>query len=96
VALALLVAVGLGFVCDLALDRLVLQSAPERLRGRVLAVEAPILMVAQGVAFTVWGAVGSLLPVATTIAGAGVLALVVVAVLRPPRPEGRSAVTSRV
>ncbi len=82
-ALGLLVASGLGFVYGLGLDRLVLDVAPERLRGRVLAVQGPVLMFVQGAAYAVWGALGQVLPVPLVIAAAGGCGLLTVALLRP-------------
>jgi len=85
VALGLLALTGLGFAYGLALDRMVLDLAPEHLRGRVLALEGPVLMFAQGVAFAVWGALGEVLPVPVVVAVAGGCGLLAVAWLRPPR-----------
>ncbi len=84
-ALGLLALTGLGFAYGLALDRMVLDAAPERLRARVLALEGPVLMFAQGAAFAVWGALGEVIPLPLVVAAAGGCGLLGVAWLRPPR-----------
>lgn len=85
VALGLLGLTGLGFAYALALDRAILEVAPEHLRGRVLAILGPVLMFAQGTAFAVWGALGEVLPLRLVIVVAGCCGLLTVACLRPPR-----------
>lgn len=84
-AVGLLAVTGLGFGYGLGLDRMILDVAPEHLRGRVLALEGPVLMFVQGLAFAVWGALGEVLPVPAVIALAGGCGLLAVACLRPPR-----------
>ncbi len=78
VAMALLVVVGIGYWHDLPLDVLLLDTAPEGLQARALAVDQSGLMFVQGLAFGVWGAAGQLLSlrVAITIAGACGVAVV--------------------
>lgn len=81
--LALLVASGLGFAYGLAVDRMLLDVTTPALRGRVLAVQGPVLMFVQGAAFAVWGALGEVLPVPLVIAFAGASGLLTVAAFRP-------------
>ena len=78
VAMALLVVVGLGYWHGLALDVLLLDTVPEELQSRALAVDQAGLMFLQGLGFGVWGAVGQLLSLRVAITIAGVCGVAVV------------------
>jgi hypothetical protein len=81
--LVLLAAVGLGYCHALGLDKLLIDTAPAALRGRVLAVDQAGVMVSQGLGFAVWGAVAEILPLHVTIAVAGCCGLAVVGLATP-------------
>lgn len=81
VAVALLVLVGFGYCHALGLDKVLLETVPETLRARGLAVDQAGLMVLQGVGFAVWGGLAELLPLRITIVVAGLCGIVAVCLL---------------
>jgi MFS family permease len=94
-ALVLLFVVGIGYAHGLALDAILLDTVPEHLQARALAVDQAGLMFLQGLGFALWGAVAEVLPlrVTITIAGACGVAVVLALGLRVVRtsPAQRSA-----
>jgi predicted MFS family arabinose efflux permease len=85
VCLMLLFLTGFGTMFGLGLDRTTLDVTPIDLRKRMFAVSTAGLMVIQGIAFAVWGAIGEALDPNIVIGIAGVLGLFLVLLLRPPR-----------
>jgi MFS family permease len=81
--LVFLMVIGLGYCHALGLDKLLIDTAPAALRGRVLAVDQAGLMVSQGIGFAVWGGIAEILPLHLTIAVAGCCGLAVVGLLTP-------------
>jgi hypothetical protein len=65
------------------LDRHLIQAVDPVMRGRVLTVFAAGLMFLQGVTIAAGGAVAEILPPGATLAGAGVVGLLVVARVGP-------------
>jgi predicted MFS family arabinose efflux permease len=84
-ALALLVTCGLGSAYVAGLDGLMISSAPEELRGRVLALASAGLMFLQGAGFALWGVAGQYAPVTAVIPAAAVAGVLIVLLLRPRR-----------
>ncbi|MDA2804160.1 MFS transporter [Nocardiopsis suaedae] len=78
VAVALLGAGALGFGYTLALDALLLEEAPEEMRGRVFTLASAGLMITQGVGFAAAGAVAEAVPPHLAVAVAGVCGIAVV------------------
>jgi predicted MFS family arabinose efflux permease len=101
VTFGVLVAVGVGSCFSLPLSGTLLQAAPLSIRNSALAIEQAGLMFLQGVAFTVWGAVGELLPITTTIALAGACAVATAlflgtrVIVREPRDKARGGLHAR-
>ncbi|MDA2813823.1 MFS transporter [Nocardiopsis sp. RSe5-2] len=89
VAVALLGAGALGFGYTLALDALLLEEAPEEMRGRVFTLASAGLMITQGVGFAAAGAVAEAVPPHLAVAVAGVCGIAVV--LAAGRPFVRPA-----
>jgi MFS family permease len=90
-AIGLLIVAGLGSAGSAGLDGLLIDTVPEDLRNRALALAGAGLMFTQGAGFALWGIAGQYLPVTAVIplaAGAGV---VTATILRPRRsPDGRA------
>jgi len=93
VAFPLLVLSGCAAAYGLGLDALIRSTAPPDLLGRALAINTAGLIALQGLGFAAAGALGEIVSAPTAIAIAGVVGLVVVALLRP-RPA-RTPETSR-
>ncbi|MEU3558878.1 MFS transporter [Kitasatospora sp. NPDC006786] len=89
IALPLLVVSGLGFAHHLGLDRLLMDVAPEELRGRALNLQSTGLMFWQGLGFAAAGAAAQFLGAAQVIALAGCCGLLCVACLIGPGPARR-------
>lgn len=83
-ALPLLLVTGLGFAHHLGLDRLLLDVAPEELRGRALNLQSTGLMFWQGLGFAAAGAAAQFLAPGLVITLAGCGGLVCVACLIGP------------
>ncbi|WP_051060466.1 MFS transporter [Nocardiopsis baichengensis] len=77
-AVALLGAGALGFGYTLALDALLLEAAPEEMRGRVFTLSSAGLMITQGAGFAAAGAVAEAVPPHLAVAAAGAAGLAVV------------------
>jgi predicted MFS family arabinose efflux permease len=82
-ATALLALSGLGFAYSVGQDAQLIETAPPDLRTRALAVNNAGLMFIQGLGFALWGLAGQIAPIRVVIPLAGVIGLVVVALLRP-------------
>jgi len=87
-AFILLVVAGLGSAYSLGFSALVLQAAPDDIRGRALAINTSGLMFLQGLGFATAGAIAELVSPHVTIALAGMSGLVVVVLLRPRSAGG--------
>jgi predicted MFS family arabinose efflux permease len=85
-AIALLVASGLGFAWAPGLDGLLIDVTPLPLRGRALALQGAGLMFTQGAGFALWGIAAQYAPLIAVIPAAGVTGGVAVMTLRPRRP----------
>jgi MFS family permease len=79
VALALLVASGLGASYQLAANAAFVQSVPAASRGQAFGLAAAGLVAGQGLSIVIAGAIAELVPASTVIAGAGALGLLAVA-----------------
>jgi hypothetical protein len=91
VATGLLVICGLGSAWGAGIDGLLVETAPEHLRSRALAISGAGLMFTQGVGFAIWGLAGQFAPLVLVIPGAAVVGTVAVIVLRPAaRPPDRN------
>jgi MFS family permease len=77
-AMVLLLVVGLGYSHGLALDAILIETVPEHLQARALAVDQAGLMFLQGLGFAAWGAVAEVLPLRAAITVAGVCGVAVV------------------
>jgi hypothetical protein len=84
-ALALLVAAGLGSAWSAGIDGALLDATPLALRNRALALGSAGLMFTQGVGFALWGLVGQYLPLPVTIPLAAAAGTAAVLALRPAR-----------
>lgn len=84
---AVLVVAGAGFLYGVAMDQLVVETAPAELRSRALAIENSGMMAIQAIGFAVWGGVGELLNARWTVPLAAVCGLVVVARYAPRRAQ---------
>ena len=82
-AIPLLIVSGLGSGYFLGLDGLLRDAVPPPLFPRTMAINSAGLMTIQGLGFAAAGAVAELVSPAAAIAGAGVLGLSAIAVLRP-------------
>ena len=82
-ALALLVVSGLGSAWGAGLDGLLIEAAPDGLRGRVLALSGSGLMFIQGAGFACWGIAAEYAPVTVVIPAAAAAGVLVVLLLRP-------------
>lgn len=82
-AIALLVAAGLGSAWVAGLDGLLIDVVPVPLRSRALGVMSAGLMFVQGAGFALWGIAGQYLPPDVVICGAAVLGAAAVLLLRP-------------
>jgi predicted MFS family arabinose efflux permease len=89
VATGLLVICGLGSAWGAGIDGLLIEAAPEHLRGRALAISGAGLMFTQGVGFALWGLAGQFAPLVLVIPGAAVVGTVAVIVLRPSAATGQ-------
>jgi len=90
VALALLVASGLGSAWGAGIDGLLIDTAPQGMRNRALALNSAGLMFTQGTGFALWGVAGQFVPLPALIPAAAVCGALAVAVLRPRRRSGGS------
>ena len=84
-ALALLFLSGLGSAYVLGLDGLVLDAAPDGLRGRVLSLNTTGLMTLQGLGFGLAGVAAEALPLHVVVASSAALGLIAVLRLSPRR-----------
>ena len=82
-ALALLVVSGLGSAWAAGLDGLLIEAAPDGLRGRVLALSSSGLMFIQGAGFACWGFAAQYAPVTVVIPAAAAAGVLVVLLFRP-------------
>lgn len=87
IAIALLIASGLGFSYTPGLDSLLIDVAPVALRNRALATSGAGLMFTQGIGFALWGLAGQYGPLTVVIPTAAAAGVLTVAVLRPPTPN---------
>ncbi len=91
VAVAALAVGALGFGYTLAVDALLLEAAPEALRGRVFAISSAGMMITQGAGFAAAGAVAEFAPPGAAVAAAGVCGAAVVLGLGLRFLPGRAA-----
>jgi Major Facilitator Superfamily len=84
-AMGLLVASGLGFGWSPGIDRLLIETAPETRRNRVLALASAGLMFTQGVGFAFWGIAAQFAPPTVVICVAAAAGTIVVVLVRPRR-----------
>jgi len=82
-ALALLVAAGLGSAWAAGIDGALIDATPPPLRNRALALSTTGLMFTQGAGFALWGVVAQYLPLPVTIPLAAAAGTTVVLTLRP-------------
>ncbi|MER5504272.1 MFS transporter [Streptomyces sp. NPDC002766] len=103
-SLALLLVAGAASAYTLGLDQWFVRAAPEELRGRAMTLLQAGLMTLQGVGMALAGVVAEFAGVRATVAGAGVLGVVVCALLarearrteapEPSRPMGETGLTT--
>jgi hypothetical protein len=62
---------------------MLIDAAPDHLRGRALALSSAGLMFIQGAGFALWGIAGQYVPVTVVIPAAAAAGVLVVLLLRP-------------
>ena len=80
-ACVLLALAGLGHASSLGIDQLLVEAIPEEIRGRGFTVATAGMMLSQGLGFAAAGILGQLIGETRAIVVAGVVGIVVVAVL---------------
>lgn len=83
VAFVLLVAVGLGYAYQPAVDQQLIDASPPELQAAALSINTSGLMFFQGIGFTLWGAIGEAVTPSAVVTIAGVGALLVVVLFHP-------------
>jgi predicted MFS family arabinose efflux permease len=88
---AILVIAGTGFLYGVAMDQLVVTTAPPELRSRALAIENSGMMAIQALGYAIWGGVGEFLAPRWTVPLAAVCGLAAIARYAPRRAQPANA-----